>query len=369
VTSTEVGENKKLDEPLVKSLTGGDTIAARRLYNEAFEFTPAFKLWLAANHKPRIHGTDLGIWRRVRLIPFTVEIPDAERDPNLKAALLEELPGILTWAVAGCRLWQLEGGVGLPAEVRDATEAYRVESDTLGAFLDEYCEIGSGYSVATAPLYEAYKEWAKDGELHPLTKIAFGRQLQERGFNGEKAAPGAAARSTGSASASSATPPAGVVTRGPALAVRRARGAGGARGMTTRLELLCDALRARGAVVITCSRAPRCACAVKDLERSPTRSATGSRSSSARSTAPTVPSRSRARAAAARSSSCRCTCANGAPFRCTASSKSVPRSARDQHAFLARAVLKIRPNCPKRRNGRLGQIGPKSVPGADAHAA
>jgi putative DNA primase/helicase len=181
VTSSEVGENKKLNEPLVKSLTGGDTIAARRLYSEAFEFEPTFKLWLAANHKPRIAGTDLGIWRRVRLVPFTVEIPEAEQDQNLKEALKTELPGILAWAVAGCRLWQLHG-LGLPDEVRAATEAYRSEQDTLGNFLEEYCEVGAGYTALVGQLYDAYKEWCRDGEQKPSSKIVFGRMLGERGF-------------------------------------------------------------------------------------------------------------------------------------------------------------------------------------------
>jgi putative DNA primase/helicase len=185
VTSSEVGENKRLNEPLMKSLTGGDVIAARRLYSEAFEFAPTFKLWLAANHKPKISGTDEGIWSRIRLIPFTVRIPDAERDEGLRDALKAELPGILAWAVAGCRLWQ-QHGLGAPGAVTDATAAYRVEQDTLGSFLDEYCEIGDGFAAPTPPLYEAYKEWAKDGELHPLSKIAFGRQLEERGFIAEK---------------------------------------------------------------------------------------------------------------------------------------------------------------------------------------
>jgi putative DNA primase/helicase len=185
VTSSEVGENKRLNESLVKALTGGDTVAARRLYSKAFEFEPAFKLWLAANHKPMISGTDLGIWRRIRLIPFTVEIPAEERDETLKDALKAELPGILAWAVAGCRLWQ-QHGLGLPDAVREATAAYRVEQDILGAFLDEYCEVGPGYSAPTPALYDAYREWARDGELTPVSKIKFGRQLEERGFHGEK---------------------------------------------------------------------------------------------------------------------------------------------------------------------------------------
>jgi putative DNA primase/helicase len=106
VTSSEVGEGKRLNESLVKTLTGDETVTARFLHAEFFEFKPTFKLWLAANHRPVIRGTDNAIWDRVRLIPFTVSIPLEERDPGLRAALLAELPGILAWAVAGCLLWQ-----------------------------------------------------------------------------------------------------------------------------------------------------------------------------------------------------------------------------------------------------------------------
>jgi putative DNA primase/helicase len=133
VTSSEVGEGKKVNESLVKSLTGTDRVAARFLYAEAFEFLPTFKLWLAANHKPVIRGTDTAIWRRIRLVPFTVEIPEGERDPELPNRLRAELPGILAWAVQGCLLW-LESGLGVPDQVRAATDAYRRESDILGAF-------------------------------------------------------------------------------------------------------------------------------------------------------------------------------------------------------------------------------------------
>lgn len=130
VTSSEVGEGKRLNESLVKTLTGGDVVAARYLYAETFEFAPQFKLWLGANHRPIIRGTDYAIWRRIRLIPFTVQIPDDQQDKGLKAALRAELPGVLAWAVAGCLLWQ-QYGLGAPLEVTHATDQYRRESDTL----------------------------------------------------------------------------------------------------------------------------------------------------------------------------------------------------------------------------------------------
>jgi putative DNA primase/helicase len=185
VRSSEIGEGKRLNESLVKSLTGQDTIAARYLYSEAFEFKPTFKLWLAANHKPVIRGTDHAIWRRVRLIPFTVTIRDDEKDETLKDRLLTELPGILQWAVAGCQQW-LESGLRPPDVVMAATQAYQSESDILGAFLDECCELGTGLEVAAGDLYAAYRKWAKDNGEFELSQTAFGRRIEERGFDVRK---------------------------------------------------------------------------------------------------------------------------------------------------------------------------------------
>ncbi|WPG23491.1 phage/plasmid primase, P4 family [Enterococcus faecium] len=109
VTSSEPNEGVRLDEGLVKQLTGGDKVTARHLYGKEFEFEPEFKLWLATNHKPIIRGTDDGIWRRLNLIPFTVQIPDHKKDKNLKFKLQTELQGILKWAIDGCLLWQRKG--------------------------------------------------------------------------------------------------------------------------------------------------------------------------------------------------------------------------------------------------------------------
>lgn len=185
VTSSEVGEGKRLNESLMKTLTGGDVIAARYLYAEAFEFTPTFKLWLAANHRPTIRGTDYAIWRRIRLVPFTVQIPAEQQDKGLKAALRAELPGILAWAVAGCLLWQREG-LGEPIEVSAATAQYRRDSDTLGAFLEDCCEVGDGYAEPAMELYSAYAKWADEGGEFKLSQTRFGRDMEERGFMAEK---------------------------------------------------------------------------------------------------------------------------------------------------------------------------------------
>jgi putative DNA primase/helicase len=122
------------------------------------------------------------MWRRVRLIPFTVTIPDNEQDRGLTGKLLAELPGILTWAVKGCLDWQ-HNGLQPPAAVMAATQDYREEMDTLGAFIADACNTSPNATEVASDLYRAYCAWCEmNGERYPLTQTAFGRRLTERGF-------------------------------------------------------------------------------------------------------------------------------------------------------------------------------------------
>jgi putative DNA primase/helicase len=185
VTASEFTEGRRLNEAGIKSMTGGDVVTARFLHAEHFEFTPTFKLWLAANHKPTIRGTDHGIWRRIRLIPCTVQIPKEEQDPHLLESLVAELPGILTWAVEGCILWQRQG-LGTPLEVEAATAEYRAEMDSLGAFLDDRCELGRDCTTSAGELYAAYVTWCQTAGERAQTQRAFGLALTERGITALK---------------------------------------------------------------------------------------------------------------------------------------------------------------------------------------
>lgn len=186
VACIEAGEGRRLAEALVKELTGADRLRARRMREDFWEFSPTHKIWLAANHKPIIRGTDWGIWRRVKLVPFTVRIPDDKQDKMLPDKLRAELAGILNWAVLGCIEWQSEG-LGEPEAVRRATSSYRSDMDILGLFLDENCVIGDEHEVAAGALYANYKAWAeRQGERHPLTQQTFGGALTERGFTRDR---------------------------------------------------------------------------------------------------------------------------------------------------------------------------------------
>jgi putative DNA primase/helicase len=179
VTTVEVGEGRAWDESRVKWLTGGDAISARLMYGSPFTFQPTHKFWIAGNHKPRVHGTDHGFWRRVHCIPFTVTIPKEEQDPQLRAKLQAELPGILRWAVEGCVAWRATG-LRPSTAVLAATQAYRSAEDVLGAFLDECCEPSS--RVLVGALYETFVRWAESSGEKGMTKRAFGDALEERGI-------------------------------------------------------------------------------------------------------------------------------------------------------------------------------------------
>lgn len=174
VRASEPEEGERFQEGLIKELTGGEPILVRALHSDFVEVRPQFKLTISGNHKPEIRGTDDGIWRRVMLVPFDVQIPEAERDPNLGRKLFEqERSGILNWLIEGL-LAYLEGGLQEPAAVLNATREFREESDPVGAFLEACCVVsGEPYDTVSArDLGEAFNVWLDDrgeGQWQPRT--------------------------------------------------------------------------------------------------------------------------------------------------------------------------------------------------------
>jgi putative DNA primase/helicase len=181
VAAAESDAGRRLAEGLIKQLTGGETVKVKKLYANLFEADHQFKLFLSTNHRPVIRGDSDAMWRRVRLIPFDVVIPDAQQDHALFNKLQAERAGILRWAVEGCLAWQREG-LGQPEEVRVATRAYKEEMDTLGEFFAEHCVFEDGAAIAAGTLYTAYQDWAGKEEEQPMSKKAFGLLLKERGL-------------------------------------------------------------------------------------------------------------------------------------------------------------------------------------------
>lgn len=170
---SEPSQFDKLNQNLVKELTGAESLTARFLHEEFFTFTPQFKVWLATNAKPEIKDGDKAIWNRIKLIPFVVEIPKEDVDTTLPAKLYEEREGILAWLVEGCKMWRSHG-LGSCAAVDEAVEEYQRENSSIGRFIEEKMERAIGLSVAVSAVYDSYKVWAmKNGERAlSLTKFS-----------------------------------------------------------------------------------------------------------------------------------------------------------------------------------------------------
>ncbi|NJP37169.1 phage/plasmid primase, P4 family [Alkalicoccus luteus] len=179
VTTTEPDEGVRLAEGLVKQLTGSDKITARFLHQDEFEFKPQFKLWMATNHKPIIRGTDDGIWRRLVIIPFSVQIPDHKKDRRLTQKLRREMSAILNWAVEGYLDWR-KFGLKEPDTIQDQRQSYRTEMDVVEGFLEECCTRSDDGRVQAKQLYEIYKDWAQENHQYLMSSTKFGKEVAKR---------------------------------------------------------------------------------------------------------------------------------------------------------------------------------------------
>jgi putative DNA primase/helicase len=182
IVASEVEQGRRLNVSLIKDLTGSDPIKADRKYEHEIEFPPTHKLWIRGNYKPIIPDTTLAMWRRMRLIPFTVTIPPEEVDKNLETKLEAELPGILAWAIKGCLDWQ-RGKFETPKSVASATDSYRQEQDILGEFIEDYCITKPKASVVKKELWKAYQDWCETTGQVAIGQRTFRDRLIERGID------------------------------------------------------------------------------------------------------------------------------------------------------------------------------------------
>ena len=177
VCINETSENDRLNEARVKFITSTDTITARKLYHDFFDFKPTHKTMLTSNHRPIVRGTDEGIWRRIHLVPFTVTIPDYEIKKNYREEELRpEHPGILNWALDGLKAYR-EIGLAPPDAVRGATTEYREDMDVLAQWLKDRCEIGPKARVPSTDAYADYARWADDNIGWTMSHTRFIRRL------------------------------------------------------------------------------------------------------------------------------------------------------------------------------------------------
>jgi P4 family phage/plasmid primase-like protien len=182
VMANETRENQRLDDQKLKALVSTEKITARFMYAEYFEFWPQFKIWLRGNYKPIITDSSNGAWRRMRLVPFEYQVPHDKTDFKLEQKLLAEKEGILAWMIDGCQLWQQER-LAPPKRIEDASRIYQDESDMLGEFLEDCCEIGADKCETQKAVYGTYKGWTLKNGTHPTSQKSFTRQLGSRGVD------------------------------------------------------------------------------------------------------------------------------------------------------------------------------------------
>jgi putative DNA primase/helicase len=181
VTAQETEEGRRWAEAKIKALTGGDRISARFMRQDYFEFTPQFKLLIIGNHKPSLRNVDEAMRRRMNLIPFTVTIPEGERDEKLPEKLRAEWPGILQWMIDGCAEWQGEG-LAKPEAVQKATDDYLAAEDAIAEWITECCMTGNNNTDAASTLFKSWSRWARDAGEFGGSQKRFSQSLEDRGY-------------------------------------------------------------------------------------------------------------------------------------------------------------------------------------------
>ncbi len=188
VASSETDSGRRLNEATVKNLTGGDIVKARRMREDPWSYIPTATMLLATNHLPAVRGTDVGIWSRLYVVPFTVQFPEERQDKHLEEKLRPERPGILRWCVEGCLAWQRVGRLVVPKAVKVATDGYRAEMDSVGRWLAENCELTGNpshrWDVSFVVLN--YQAWCSTEGETPVEQPVLGKELTKRGVGSEK---------------------------------------------------------------------------------------------------------------------------------------------------------------------------------------
>jgi putative DNA primase/helicase len=179
VGMSETKREVKLEESIVKQITGNDTISARSPYGKPFGYRQQFKIWMSTNHKPEIPDGSEAIWDRIKLIPFNQRFDGKKADEDLPEKLRAELPGVLAWAVMGCVEWN-QHGLGSAAAVEAATAAYPEETDVIERFFDDACVFGLEERVGKRELFEAWEAWCEEG-VESGSQVKFTRVMGERG--------------------------------------------------------------------------------------------------------------------------------------------------------------------------------------------
>lgn len=191
VVGSETEDGRQIDAATMKRLTGGDELTARRLYQEPVKWHPTHQLVYVTNHLPKVKGNDPAVWRRIRVIPFDVVVPEEERDPELPERLELSADAILTWAAEGWFAYVDMGGMHEPASVLKATDDYQTSSDAVKRFIQDECSTGAIHNVRARQLHTAWSQWAATDGAEPLGEKAFAKELDRLGYESTKNSSGA----------------------------------------------------------------------------------------------------------------------------------------------------------------------------------
>jgi P4 family phage/plasmid primase-like protien len=178
--ANETRSGQALDDLTLKTLVSTENISARFLHKEYFEFKPTHHIWMRGNHKPMVRDESEGAWRRIRLLPFELDLKPDEVDPQLEDKLWAERDGILAWAVRGCMLWQKEGLTPSP-RIKSASAGYRKDCDLFGEYIEEQCVLDKAARIGQRILWQDYQQWCQDNGVKFGSKKAFTRRLEDRG--------------------------------------------------------------------------------------------------------------------------------------------------------------------------------------------
>jgi putative DNA primase/helicase len=179
--ASEPERGSRLNEALIKAATGGEPMAVRALHRGFFDLQPLFKLHIGGNYKPDIPGTDEGIWRRMKLVPWNAHVADGDRDESLPARLRAEAAGVFNRMVQGMLDW-LANGLTEPDAVREATAQYREDSDPLARFLKLCTEVDPQSRVQSSKLHEVFVAWCKAAGEKDWTQKGFSKAMTDKGF-------------------------------------------------------------------------------------------------------------------------------------------------------------------------------------------
>ena len=182
VSCNEIGINDFFDDRKIKEITSRERIPARELYSESFDFKPTHKTWLRGNHKPSVLDATESLWRRLVLIELSKVFTESQRVANLDELILEkERDGILAWMIEGCLEWQNEG-LNTPKTIKDATNDYQADTDIIGQWIHQKCELVADFKLKTNQAYFDYQFFIKEMGMHPCSQMTFSKQVSAKGF-------------------------------------------------------------------------------------------------------------------------------------------------------------------------------------------